>query len=489
MNNTKNRAWNLIVAGDKDEDVVDTHNANQVVVKTDDESLHLHGSDHPGLVLVSNVLTGANYYSWRRSMIIALGAKTKIGFINGKTKAPAEDKAEFEAWKKVDWMVISWILNSISKELTDSFIYANSAKELWDDLAQRFGESNGPLLYQLQKEISMVTQGNLSLMAYFTKLKKLWDEYASLVILPECTCGAYKMQTDLDLHTKLMQFLMGLNESYDHVRNQILLLDPLPTVNKAYSMLLSVEKQRHVQVLFPEISENTALLSRSVGLGRGAPPRNNTGWSTGNNNWSSGRGRGFPRRTREEKAKLLCSHCQEHGHEKSECFRLHGYPDWYKKFKEQRGRSMVHCVDTNTQLNSKTQAEESGKEFQLTDISNIIKQELAKIMSTQHVAADSPIADTPMHYAHFVEYAGMSSHSSTQYAMTISGGVGDTDWILDTGASKHMCVNQAIMSNIGPICSKIVVYLPDGSSKLVTHGGQFISGFTNNVRDTGTQKV
>ncbi|KAL0370630.1 UNVERIFIED_CONTAM: Retrovirus-related Pol polyprotein from transposon RE1 [Sesamum angustifolium] len=40
-----------------------------------------------------------------------------------------------------------------------------------------------------------------------------------------------------------MQFLMGLHESFDHVRNHILLMEPLPSVNKAYSMVLRVEKQ------------------------------------------------------------------------------------------------------------------------------------------------------------------------------------------------------------------------------------------------------
>ncbi|KAL0310292.1 UNVERIFIED_CONTAM: hypothetical protein Scaly_2941900 [Sesamum calycinum] len=41
-----------------------------------------------------------------------------------------------------------------------------------------------------------------------------------------------------------MQFLMGLSNAYDHVRSQVLLMDPLPTVGKAYSRFLRVEKQR-----------------------------------------------------------------------------------------------------------------------------------------------------------------------------------------------------------------------------------------------------
>ena len=43
-----------------------------------------------------------------------------------------------------------------------------------------------------------------------------------------------------------MQFFMHLNDEYEAIRGQILLLDPLPTVNKAYSMIQRVERQRHV---------------------------------------------------------------------------------------------------------------------------------------------------------------------------------------------------------------------------------------------------
>ncbi|KAL0382883.1 UNVERIFIED_CONTAM: hypothetical protein Scaly_0575600 [Sesamum calycinum] len=40
---------------------------------------------------------------------------------------------------------------------------------------------------------------------------------------------------------------MGLADAYDHVKSQMLLMDPLPSVGKACSMLLRVEKQRKVQ--------------------------------------------------------------------------------------------------------------------------------------------------------------------------------------------------------------------------------------------------
>ena len=86
-------------------------------------------------------------------------------------------------------MVVSWLLNSISPDLADAFLFANSTKELWNELSERFGQSNGPLLYQLQKEISYLYQGNDSVAVYFTKLKKLWDEVSDLSEVPACGCS------------------------------------------------------------------------------------------------------------------------------------------------------------------------------------------------------------------------------------------------------------------------------------------------------------
>ncbi|KAH7575418.1 hypothetical protein JRO89_XS02G0104900 [Xanthoceras sorbifolium] len=43
----------------------------------------LHNGDHPGLALVSHILTGPNYNTWSRAMLMALNAKNKLGFVDG----------------------------------------------------------------------------------------------------------------------------------------------------------------------------------------------------------------------------------------------------------------------------------------------------------------------------------------------------------------------------------------------------------------------
>lgn len=51
-------------------------------------------------------------------------------------------------------MVMSWLLNSLSKDISDSMIYFKTTKELWDSLEQRFGRSNGAKLYHLILHLS-----------------------------------------------------------------------------------------------------------------------------------------------------------------------------------------------------------------------------------------------------------------------------------------------------------------------------------------------
>lgn len=61
-----------------------------------DDPLYLQNTDHPEMILVTTDLIGNNYLSWSRSMKIAVGAKVKLGFINGKIKRTDEGSPDFE---------------------------------------------------------------------------------------------------------------------------------------------------------------------------------------------------------------------------------------------------------------------------------------------------------------------------------------------------------------------------------------------------------
>lgn len=68
----------------------------EIVESNKEDPMSLHNSDHPGMNLITTSLTGNNYMTWSRSIKIALGAKTKVGFIDGKYKPPDETNPKYE---------------------------------------------------------------------------------------------------------------------------------------------------------------------------------------------------------------------------------------------------------------------------------------------------------------------------------------------------------------------------------------------------------
>lgn len=217
----------------------------------------LHHSDSPTAVLVSPPLNGDNYNLWFRAMRMALRAKNKMGFVDGTIPKPDPSSDIYSQWERVNDMICSWILHSIMPELSSSIIYSESALDIWNDLKERFSQPNGTKIYQLKRSLYECKQAHLSVTAYFTLLKSIWDELASYDSPPPCTCGASKAISSYYQREQVIQFLYGLDESYAPLRGQLLLYEPLPSVTKMYSFVLQEEKQRelsHTTFIKPEAS-------------------------------------------------------------------------------------------------------------------------------------------------------------------------------------------------------------------------------------------
>lgn len=149
-------------------------------------------------------------------------AKIKIGIVNGTYPKPEENSPLRAQWDRVNDIVISWILNTVSDEISTGMNFVTSAQKMWTKLHDQFLSVNGHRVYQLLKEIHALEQADKSVEIFYHKLKNLWDEYASLepVIACKCgcKCGSYKLIEEREHRKKLLQFLMGLNDSYSIAR-------------------------------------------------------------------------------------------------------------------------------------------------------------------------------------------------------------------------------------------------------------------------------
>ncbi|KAJ1377222.1 Retrotransposon gag domain [Sesbania bispinosa] len=138
--------------------------------------LFLHHSDGLGLVLTSQPLDHKNYTTWSRAMQVALSVKNKLSFIDRTLPKPTATHATFATWSRANSVIISWLYNSVSKEIITSILFTTTAQEIWEDLKTRFSRKNGPRIFQLRRQLMSLQQGMDDVSTYYTKLKSIWEE-------------------------------------------------------------------------------------------------------------------------------------------------------------------------------------------------------------------------------------------------------------------------------------------------------------------------
>lgn len=97
-------------------------------------------------------------------------------------------------------------------------------------------------LFHIENEIHDCIHGSITVSFYFTKLKRFWDERDMLCSIPPYSFGTIKETTSYMETRKIMKFLIGLNDLYATICSNTFLLEPLPIVSKAYSLVLRHER-------------------------------------------------------------------------------------------------------------------------------------------------------------------------------------------------------------------------------------------------------
>lgn len=70
-------------------------------------------------------------------------------------------------------MVISWIFNVVTEEISNSLKYVVNANSVWKELGERFANINGHRVFQLEKDLHRLEQGGNSVEFYYHKMKGL----------------------------------------------------------------------------------------------------------------------------------------------------------------------------------------------------------------------------------------------------------------------------------------------------------------------------
>ncbi|KAL5789565.1 hypothetical protein ACOSQ2_004453 [Xanthoceras sorbifolium] len=371
-----------------------------------------HHSDHPGL----------NYSTWKRAMTLALNSKKKLGFVDGSINSPSKtaDPENYAAWSRCNDMVHSWIINTLNPEISDSVIYYTTANKVWEDLRERFSQSNAPRIFEIQRDIAYLRQEQLSISAYYTKLKGLWDELSSY------SDAVYAAQHD---QQKLMQFLMGLNDSYSGVRGQILLMNPLPSVRQAYSSVSQEEKQR--LLTSTHAADDSGAGPRRFDRPYGPPDFKSQEKSPD----FSGGGRRVDQDRKQTgfgRARPHCTQCGELGHWIQTCYELHRYPAGHPKA-QFTGPKRFH---NNNRPAANQVTEDSSP---VVGISEVQLKQLLSLLDNKTEGSSSQ--------AHAVTKPGLSTITTRS-------------WIIDSGATDHISSSSKLFFRATKNCSLPPVLLP-----------------------------
>ncbi|XP_006586496.1 uncharacterized protein [Glycine max] len=190
------------------------------------------------LSLPPNLLIHKNYTTWSNAMMVALSVKNKVAFIDGSVPMPTIADPTYAAWTRGNNVVISRLYNFVSKDIITNILFANTTKEIWDDLKTRFSRKNGPRIFQLRRQLMSLQQGNDDVSTYYTKLKSVWEELLGYKPTFQCKCGGLQTLQVYNESEYVMSFLMGLNDSFAQIQGQILLSDPLPPIGNVFSLVI-----------------------------------------------------------------------------------------------------------------------------------------------------------------------------------------------------------------------------------------------------------
>lgn len=166
----------------------------------------------------------------------------------------------------------------------------------------------------------------------------------------------------------------------------------------------------------------------------------------------------------QDRSEKYCDHCKYTGHTKDTCFKLIGYPDWFRDLKDQRkktgGKSHANvAVDEKKEPSVKNQVEWKDA------VVEVVQEELQKLMRGKGIESNGVI-----NYAQVLDYAGINS----DFVMNSVDSLGCGTWIVDTGASNHMCSDRSLFLSLKPAHKITQVLLSDGSAKQVRTLGDIV---------------
>ncbi|CAM8880974.1 unnamed protein product [Rhodiola kirilowii] len=412
-----------------------------------DDIYSFNNNEITGSSIVSEVLVGReNFITWSKSMEIALSVRSKLEFVLGKHPKPS-DPALHSKWKRCNDVILTWLLNSVSKKIVNHILHAKDVAHAWRILHIRYAGSNVSRKFYLKKEVSNIKQGDMDVAGFFEKLNAYWKELDAMSKLVGCDedseCSNCRISVKEKEEDRVIEFLMGLNEDYAHTRTHILALRELPSLDVVYDMVHNAESQQ--KVTKSVLVEASALYSNQ---------QDSNGYSKGQMRNAQGKPRG----------KLYCTHCQMNGHTKEFCYKLNGYPPGHKMYEgnsRSNGRNSSDSKPANmvTREGNDDTNNQEGSRNKTDQVPQLNSSQINQLIALLKKNDSEGGANT--HHM-----AGICLLSSKINGRSV-------EWVIDSGATDHFTCNLELLFDVHKVTSSCSVLLPNGEVSQVELAGKF----------------
>ncbi|XP_058775255.1 uncharacterized protein LOC131649511 [Vicia villosa] len=269
-------------------------------------------------------------------MHISLISKNKEKFIDETlTKPPVSDPL-YAPWTRYNTMVLAWIQRSISEPIAKSVLWIDNASGVWKNLQIRFSQGDIFRISDIQEDLYRFKQGTLDVSNYFTQLKVMWDELENYQSIPSCTCvipcscGAIASIKHYREQDYVILFLKGLTEKFAHSKSQIMMMSPLPSIDKAFSLV--IQQEREMDNSASNAISSTSATEEVSALHTQTREANYTAKQGGLNNYR-GKSQAAQGSNASRGTNRVCVHCGRTNHNVETCFLKHGYPPGYNGYK------------------------------------------------------------------------------------------------------------------------------------------------------------
>ncbi|XP_075475765.1 uncharacterized protein LOC142511512 [Primulina tabacum] len=360
----------------------------------------------------------------------------KEELLTGSSSQPETTDPNYKTWKAENNQVMAWLINSMIPEIGENLLLYPSASEIWEAARESFSCcDNTAELFAIESAVHDLRQEDSTVTEYFSSLTRNWQTI-DLTETHDWKCSKdEKVFRSVIENKRVFKFLMGLNNNFDDVRGRILSTNPLSNLRAAFSVVRQEESRRKVMLgSSPQSSDNSALVvqrqnsfptsnvTAPQGLHQGQPSSNT-------------KGKMIPRRP-------WCEYCKKPTHNIESCWKIHGKPPDWKPARDRRAHSVVsEPTPPIAAPFTKEQLEALHKLF------------------SQHVMPSSVIGTGSTAIPGDIPLTLISQTNLSSY------------WIVDSGASDHMCSQLQMFTSYSPSRVSKSVRVADGSCTKVLGSG------------------